>query len=470
MTSTTATPGRSLPGWLKFGLLAAGVFVLCWAGAIAWWRGSHSEPGAADLALALLALPLGLVLAGWGIGKFAATRPAAAQPAAPTQAAQAASAAPMAPPLAILASALRSPYGASTEELAAAIAEERARPDLDSELVDDDGFPVNSARSLDAVDETLQEEINEWLALNGLTELHFSEVQWRALTLGTAVARELAAQAASELLPIDGPAPTLRLASLLPPAWTAWQRGAAIKWFQHTLAQFGWPAAAIVAADLPPASGEAAAALFSRLVQDSHTGNAHSVSLVIACDSQIDQDIVDEWAAKGSLLTPRRQQGRVPGEGAAGLLLTSLHTAQGIDGAMFAQLHPMLEGRRDASLDEVKRVEPKVMAELVQGAVQAAGLDLSQVAVIAADTDGRSNRTQELMGLASSALPQLDGSSDVARLGAALGSCGAVPALCALALAHHHALTGAPALFVSNDDPDTCRVALVCPPSAGAAA
>jgi hypothetical protein len=194
------------------------------------------------------------------------------------------------------------------------------------------------------------------------------------------------------------------------------------------------------------------------------------IVLVIACDSQIDQDIVDEWAVNGSLLAPHRQQGRVPGEGAAGLLLVNLDTAQGIDGAVFAQLHPILEGRRDASLDEVKRVEPKVMAELVQHAAQAAGLDLSQVAAIAADTDGRSNRTLELMGLASSALPQLDGGGDVARVGAALGACGAVPSLCALALARHHALTGGPALFVSNDDPHTCRVALVCPPSARIAA
>jgi hypothetical protein len=159
MTSTTATPGRPRPGWLKSGLLAAGVFVLCWAGAIAWWRTAGSDPGAADLALALLALPLGLVLAGWGIRKFAATRPAAAQPAAPSQAAQPASATPSAPPLAILASALRSPYGASADELAAAIAEERARPDLDPELVDDKGFPVTAARRDDAIDSVLQEEL-----------------------------------------------------------------------------------------------------------------------------------------------------------------------------------------------------------------------------------------------------------------------------------------------------------------------
>ncbi|QNA98188.1 hypothetical protein [Massilia sp. Se16.2.3] len=78
--------------------------------------------------------------------------------------------------------ALRSPHGASAEELAAAIADGKARPDLDPELVDDDGFPVMSARSNDAVDEALQEEIGEWLTEQGMAQLRWSEAQWRALT------------------------------------------------------------------------------------------------------------------------------------------------------------------------------------------------------------------------------------------------------------------------------------------------
>ena len=51
----------------------------------------------------------------------------------------------------------------------------QARPDLAPELVDDDGFPVTSARSGEAVDEALQEEITEWLMLAGMAELQLGE-------------------------------------------------------------------------------------------------------------------------------------------------------------------------------------------------------------------------------------------------------------------------------------------------------
>ncbi|QNA87283.1 hypothetical protein G4G28_00255 [Massilia sp. Dwa41.01b] len=39
-----------------------------------------------------------------------------------------------------------------------------------------------SARSNDAVDEALQEEIGEWLTEQGMAQLRWSEAQWRALT------------------------------------------------------------------------------------------------------------------------------------------------------------------------------------------------------------------------------------------------------------------------------------------------
>jgi hypothetical protein len=106
------------------------------------------------------------------------------------------------------------------------------------------------------------------------------------------------------------------------------------------------------------------------------------------------------------------------------------------------------------------------IAELAERVATGAGLALSRVAAIAADTDHRANRGLELMGLASATLPQLDDTLDVARVGVALGACGAVPFVSALALAAHQALScGAPALFISNDDPIACCAALVCPPT-----
>lgn len=469
MTSTTATPSRPLPGWLKTGLLISLVFILCWGGAIAWWRTAGSEPGALDLALVLLALPCGLLLA-FKLGKRFVL-PRAAVPATVAARPAAGQAAAASAPLAMLAAALRTPHGASVEELAAAIAEGKARPDLDPELVDDDGFPVTSARSPDAVDEALQEELSDWLEGNGMAALRFSDAQWRALILGTFVARDLAAHAVSELIPAEGGAPAVQLIPVLPAGWTDEQRHAVGMWFRHAVSAFGWPAATIVPIALPAAPGNPPGSallghLFGQFALNSRAGDGRLAALVVACDSHLDQDSVDEWAAKGSLFTPTRPQGLVPGEGAAGLLLGSLQGARLIEGALFGQLHPIVQARREASIDESRRADGKLVADLAARVAGAAGLDLSGVAAIAADTDHRANRGLELMGLASSALPQLDGTLDVARVGVALGACGAVPFVSALALARHHALAAnAPALFISNDDPLSCGAALVCPPS-----
>lgn len=419
MTSTTVEPAH--PGWLKRTLLGAGIV----------------RPKAAPAA-----------------GSAANPQPAAAS-------------APSAPPLAILAAALRVPHGASPEELAAAIADNKARPDLDPELVDDDGFPVSSARCDAALDDAVQEEISEWLVLTGLAALHLGDAQWRALTLGTAVVRDLASEALMQLMPENGTPPPLRLLPVLPAGWTVEQRHAAGLWFKHTVAQFGWPVDYLTRIDVPFDLNPAA--ILGQCAADSQVPNKQVVTMLLACDSHIEQDTIDRWAGNHSLGTTARAQGRIPGEGAAGLLLTSLEGARQSAGPVFAQLYPMLETRREVSSDSAKRPDTKRLADLAERAAQAAGRQLEEVATIAADTDHRVTRGLELMGLASSALPQLDGTTDVWRTGASTGSCGAVPVLAALALAQHAALAGkAPVLFVSNDDPFICTMALVAPPAAPA--
>jgi hypothetical protein len=45
MTTTTVSPTRPFPGWLKNTLLAAGTVALCWGAAIAYWRSAENAPG-----------------------------------------------------------------------------------------------------------------------------------------------------------------------------------------------------------------------------------------------------------------------------------------------------------------------------------------------------------------------------------------------------------------------------------------
>jgi hypothetical protein len=133
----------------------------------------------------LVGLPLALLLAvlagtSWIVRRTVAPAVATAAAAAPAIDAGHASMAP--PPLAILATSLRVPHGDSPEALAAAIADGKARPDLDRELVDDDGYPVMCARcpdADDADDDALREDVSAFVAAQGGTDPQFSDEQWR---------------------------------------------------------------------------------------------------------------------------------------------------------------------------------------------------------------------------------------------------------------------------------------------------
>jgi hypothetical protein len=402
------------------------------------------------LSLGLLLLLLAVLGAGWAGRRVMAGRapaPAVASPSTPATPALAAST-PAAASLAILATALRVPHGASPEELLAMLARDRAQPDLDGQLIDDDGYPVMAARSSGAVDALLQEEIGAWLAQNGMAGVAWSEEGWRALTLGTAALRELA-HAAAAALAHDA---TLRLFALLPPQWNADVRHAATGWWQHLLVQCGGPAARL---RIEQAQGSVVAIL-ARLAQERNPAPA----IVLACASHVGQETVDRWSAGGLLFRAAHPQGLVPGEGAAGLLLAGAAQAPGDPAATQLQLasqarEPAAAGRRRANAATLGQLAAQAMQGRATG---------DAIALVVADTGADTRQVLELMEFAGAAAPQLDDAGDVLRVGAACGACDAVPFIAALALARTAALErGAPVLCVCNEDPAARAVALVRP-------
>ena len=475
MTTITSAAGagaapqeRRIPAWLKYGSIITTTFVVCWAIVLWYWRITDQDPGTGEMVLTLLILPMALLLAFWGAHKAVAARDAAEFPStsksASASAATDANAATATPVLAIVAAALRCPYGTSAEELAGAIAENEARADLDKELVDDNGFPVMAARSDDALDEVLQDEIAEWLASQGTGQLQLSDEQWRALTLATAVASELGSQAAADWMPAEGAPPMLQLKLLLPEDWPIEVRRAATMWLKHTVSQYGWPAAAIATLQVHEQPDRLSPTAILQQLIPATPDNKPLVAIVIACASLIGQESVDRLSASSALFASAQSRGQIPGEGAAGLLLTDLHQAASIDGADFAVLGPVYERARDTSADTSRRVDSTLLLELVGQIRKAAPVDVADIAMIVADTAHRPNRVLELMGLTAPTIPQLDATDDVVRIGLGSGSCGTVPFVTVLALARHYALErSAPVLCISNEDPLLRAAALVRP-------
>ncbi|MFC0252262.1 hypothetical protein [Massilia consociata] len=460
MTAISTAPARQPADWLKLGAIVVTTFVVCWAAMIGYWHAVDHRPDTLDLALTLL-LPLSLLLAFWAVHKTLAAR--AAVPAAGTSTPASslpAAEIPAAPVLAVIATALRSPHGSSAQELAEAIAENEARADLDKELVDDNGFPVMTARCDDARDEALQDEIAEWLAARGVPVILRDE-QWRALTLATGVASELASLA-TDFMPSEGKPPMLQLRVLLPDDWPLDVRRAATMWLGHTVGQYGWPEAAIATPEVTEQLPTPAAMLM-QLVPAASTGTAPLVAIVISCASLIGQESVDRLAASASLFSSSGSRGQIPGEGAAGLLLTDLQQAQAHN-SDFALLGPLSERRRDSAADDARRIDSALLLALAEQVGKAGKVELAEIGMVVADTAHRPNRALELMGLGAPAIPQVDAADDIIRIGLGSGSCGAVPFVTVLALGRHFARErNAPVLCVSNEDPYLRSVALVRP-------
>jgi len=359
--------------------------------------------------------------------------------------------------LAIIASALRTPHGASAAELDASLAANKVDADLDRTLVDDDGLPVMSARCAQAIDELVREEIADWLAAHATPAPRLTDEQWRALVLATAVLRELAGHAAANLLPHDGAAPLLQLAPLLPDDWQPEQRQAASMWCRQVLVQSGWPMAqvAVVAPESPPA-------FIARVAREAPTSattfTTPVATILLACASSIGQETVDRWSADGTLFTSHHPRGRIPGEGAAGLLL-----APALDGAGLAHISLEVEAR-DPAPPSQKRLSPGQLNTLAERLLRGAAVAPADIAMIVADTGADTLQVLELMAFGSASAPHLDHASDIVRVGPACGACGAVPFVAALAVAAHAALErAAPLLCVANDNPAWRALALVRP-------
>jgi len=442
--------------WIRGSVLTMLTFGAFWGGAIWTWRSTDRAPSTSDLITYLLALPLAVLAGVLLVRRLARAQPAPA-PAAAAPAAPVSAAAARLPALALLDAAVRTRHGDTVDELAAALDAQRARPDLDPDLVDDAGYPVMSVRVASAGDAAWRADAEPWLAAQGQADVGFGDAHWRALELASAAMSELADAAA--LAAAD---PLLRIVPLAPADWTAAQRTAAGAWLVHVATLAGWDEGKVAVSPVPP--GEPAAAASALLsVLAGQTNNDPALTILLAFDSRIDQALVDRMAAGGTLFTATHPQGLVPGEGAAGLLLA--------DTAHAAPTLQVASTTRGASADAASRVDATDLRRLAERVLAETAIDASTVSALFADADHRSSRVLEAMALAHDDLPHLDAGIDVRTTGPACGHSGAVPFLAALALARRQALDGAGAvLCIGNADPVHRSVAVVRPAGATASA
>jgi hypothetical protein len=449
--SSAATNLRSMSTWGKGALLVGLFFGGCWAGAIIFWRTTDRMPTAGELTLCLVGVPLLLCGGLWLSRRMIDTGSLAPDKAADVNAGTSVRA--KGQPIAILAGALRLPHGSTPEEVCAATRANKAHPDLDPELRDEDGFPVMTARCAAADDVALQDEIVDWFSANGNAAITFADAQVRALALASHVATELA-NAAPELM-----SKPLRIIPIAPRDWTADQVRAASAWLLGVVGRCGWPAQQCTFDPALSIDGDGA-----RIIEGVRPNEFHALSMVLAFESNISDQIIRRWDDEQRLFTAANQSGLIPGEGAAGVLIATSPVLTTIAGGTLATLVSFEVGRRTAGADDGKRPDASLLIDLMKKAVAAAGEAGAsrEIEVIAADTGHRANRTLELLGTVNEITPHLDETEDVLRLGGGTGSCGAVQSLAALIVAGFLAIERRScAIWISNEDAHHRSVAII---------
>jgi hypothetical protein len=460
--------------WMKRSLLVLAVFGACWVAAVWYWRSTTRMPDTGELALAMLVMPLTLLSAMWlanksfaaapvapaatagtagragaatatGAATEAATENAAAGAGAPAAAGQTGRAPAPWPGLGIAGAALRMPHGSSPAELAAVIAQGEARLDLDPELTDLQGFPLLAGRVAGFDTAPLE----AWLAGQHPAGNRLPPHQLRAIALAGDVASTLAERA----MPYSE-ACRLQLLPLAPHGWPEESQDIAVRWLVHCAASAGWPGERLARHPALHGAGQSPLAALQALASQPAGAAAAAMTLLVAFDSSIDQDMVEKIALGGKLYGPRNPNGRMPAEGAAGMLLQAPHDAG--------------DAPRLLALSAAQSGQPATLAGLAQDALAQAGG--AQAGYIAADTDHRAAAMSELMQCVESAAPGLDSGSALACLGAACGHTGAAGAIAAIALAYQQAAgNGSHALCLSNGDPSQRFALLVGPPPASSA-
>jgi len=465
--------------WLSRTLIVAAAFSACWLGALWYWRSTTRMPDTGDIVIWLVLMPLFLLLVLWAGRKIiaAVNARAAASAVAAATASQAAAtpvtAAAQPAALVALAGALNMPHGDNVDTLSEALRSRQANLQLDPTLLDERGYPILSGRAASVDSLAQQETMDEWLQQHHPDQV-LDDEQWRALSLGSVVATELAyglgphpalpayldALQAGKATP---PLPTLQLVLLLPAEWNPPQRAVAADWLRNIIELHGWPQAH-VATVLADAVAAGPLTLVDSLSKRAQQAEQPFLCMLLACGSRIGEGSVQAWADQFILLDSRHPDGRVPGEGAAGLLLADRAQGALFDAPDAALLYPAATGARASSADGRGRIDSTLITQQATDLLASAGIAASTVTLVSADSDARASRVGETLGMTTNLLPDLDPASQVVTVAGSCGDAGDATLLAALVLAQHHVRSGAgAALCVSNLDPVQRSVALLGP-------
>ena len=431
-----------MAGWLKNVGSVMMVFVATWAAAIMYWRSSGTTPNGMQMLAYLGVLPVGLSGAGYmlrsmlsrGVEKVVETNASAAE--APSAATVAVPGAAL-PSMAITAASIK--LAAATDANAMlAVATALPRPQLDNRFRDANNLPIRVSAVAD---------LDEWLVLSEREgDIDTAAHERRAPALLQPVLEQLLDAAYLAMPAIVGGEEVvvaglrrreeervdnaLTVELVVSPAWSDGLRHWVQAWLQEQAVQAGLDARRFdVRISVLERPGDVWAHL-QRIV-DALSAGTPRWHLLVSCYSAIDAGVINTWLAQGLLATTQNAQGRVPGEGAAGVLLSSIALAGEGAGRLW---RPQVErlvpvyGSRPAELR-------RQLATAAQQWLQPLLADAGRVQFVLHDADQHPESIVATAAVTAALNPDLDFSSQSLALAVCSGELGPVLPVAQLALA-----------------------------------
>lgn len=447
---------------LKAGLLCLAIGALVWLISLWQWQMAGRDVSGPEIVGQLFVLPVVLAaalwVAVWGVARLRANaaRPVVlkAPPAAATATPAVAQVDERRLNVAVVQAAVRLFAGDTPEQALSQVRSGEVRPGLDPELLDVDGAPVFTARlpdlDVDGLRQALPPEVGDRVvrALS-LLQAPADQLLERVLMLADDWPVDEAPAAASMDLVrpahLSGMAsaattgarhgqslPRLTVRLALPSSWTEAEREHASAWLRMRCEVLASPALHVHVLDQADGLW---ALLDQQTLQWSRDG-LPQWCLVLVADSAIDEREIERRQSVGELFTGAHQTARIPGEAAAGLLLTTADWP-GLDEQIPppARLYRPVRLRRDKSADAAGRVGASVLQDAMGQALRVCSALPDDLAHVVTDADHRASRTAEVFESLQGLAPQLDPMLSVTRIGEACADQGLAGALVPIAVA-----------------------------------
>lgn len=446
-------------------------FVIVWALVLGWWQSNDHAPNKSDLALYLAALPLALIGGYWLLRVFIEHLKAPPCVAVPGKAATfdddpllsakaKTAAAERALTHCLIDAFVIAAPGASADDLLSAI-DSGKRPEPSFRVADENGFPVFLA------------EVSELDVDDARERLEATSESMRQVAEYPGVVRTLALldrlmdtvrERLERILQLDKDGVWLRVVWLLPADWSPSCHEALRSWLQLNL-WLAWGEGKLeIALQIAANEADAMRLLDDAVLRVNRESTSNELTLLLGGVSNVDELTVSNWAAANSLFLAQHQQRKIPGEGAAMLLLANWVTVERLGLSDVVVISRANIGTRDKALDAGGRIGGKLIEQLVSGLLDALGLESSQIKTVIFDADHRSNHIAEAMEGVGQAFEHLEPIKDCLVTGTVHGALQPIGSLLALACARSKVLlTEAPVLFVSNQHELDRAVVLVMP-------